>query len=234
MKNITRIAAAWGVHFFTAAGICLIFTALIAAVDNRFYDAFIFLVIAVFIDAVDGVLSRRAEVEKYAPGLDGVLLDNIIDYCGFVFVPAFIFCLAGLVPGPAGLILCFIILLSSLYQFTQKDAKTEDSFFKGFPSYWNIVVLYLYLYQPGNLISFSVIICFALMVFIPVKYIYPSRTVYLIKTTLSFSALWGGGVLFILLYPSRVIPPWFSVLSVLFFLYYGGVSIFLTIRKKAS
>ena len=234
MKYVIRLIAAWGVHGFTASGIFLIFAALVASVDNRFNDAFVFLTIAVVIDALDGFLSRRAEVKKYAPGIDGALLDNIVDYCGFVFVPAFIFYRAGLVPGGAGFAAGFIILFSSLYQFTQKDAKTEDYFFKGFPSYWNIVVLYLYLYQPGHVISFLVIICFAVMVFVPFKYIYPSRTAYLIKTTLIFSVLWGAGVLIILLYPATVIPVWFSSVSVLFFIYYGGVSILLTFREKAS
>ncbi|MFO7748839.1 MAG: CDP-alcohol phosphatidyltransferase family protein [Desulfobacteraceae bacterium] len=234
MKNF-RILYAWSAHLFTISGVCFLFLSLIAAVDMKFKLAFVYLAISTLIDALDGFFSRKAHVKKYVPGIDGELLDNIIDYTGFVFVPAFIIYKLDLIPGAFGLTACFIILIASCYQFCQKDAKTKDHYFKGFPSYWNVVALYLYLYQTDPFTGFLIIFLCAALVFVPVKYLYPSRTKFFQKPILVMGAVWGAGTFVVLLGYDKSNPPlWFSIISAIFFGAYTTASLVATFKKTAD
>ncbi len=105
------------------------------------------MIAATVVDATDGVLARAADVERLTPGLDGARLDDIVDYVTFVFLPMLVVYRSGLVGGVPGFLTVSIVLLSSAYGFAFSDAKTGDHFFTGFPSYWNIVALYLYAAQ---------------------------------------------------------------------------------------
>lgn len=227
-KEPMRKGLAWGVHLFTASGICVLFLALIAAVEMDIVKSFLYLCMATVIDAVDGTLSRVANVKIYGKKIDGGLLDNIIDYAGFVLIPAFIVYQAEMIPGNWGLAACFIMLLSSCYQFCQVDAKTDDHYFKGFPSYWNIVVLYLFLYGTGPLFNFLVLSLCAVLVFVPVKYIYPSRTRYHKKLMLGLTTVWGLGIFYVLLKGFEQMPMWFSAVSTVMLVVYLGASLVAT------
>ena len=44
---------------------------------------------------------------------------------------------------PWGGVVAGLPLVASCYQFCRTDAKTDDHFFLGFPSYWNIVAFYV-------------------------------------------------------------------------------------------
>lgn len=225
-----RSVMAWSVHFFTASGICVLFLALIAAVEMNIAKSFLYLCTATVIDAVDGTLSRVANVTTYGNKIDGGLLDNIIDYAGFVLIPAFIVYQLEMIPGFWGLVACFVILLSSCYQFCQVDAKTEDHYFRGFPSYWNIVVLYLFLYQTGPVFNFLILFLCAVLVFVPVKYVYPSRTRYHKKLMLGLSTVWGVGIFYVLFRGLEQMPVWFSLVSTGMLIVYVGASLMATFR----
>ncbi|MFO7886239.1 MAG: CDP-alcohol phosphatidyltransferase family protein [Desulfobacteraceae bacterium] len=234
MKHFHLIYA-WSAHVFTTSGVCFLFLSLIAAVDGHFKLAFLYLAVSTLIDALDGFFSRKANVKKHVPGIDGELLDNIIDYTGFVFVPAFIIYKLNLIPGFFGLAACFIILTTSCYQFCQKDAKTKDHYFKGFPSYWNIVALYLFLYQAHPFTGFFIILLCGVLVFIPVKYLYPSRTKFFQKPILVMGTLWGAGIFIVLLLNDIGHPPvWFSLVSTAFFAAYTGASLVATFKKTPA
>src|SRR5512142_631221 len=198
-------ALAWSVHLFTASGAVWGFLTLLAVFNQNWRAAIIWLIVAMFVDGFDGMLARWFHVKEYARQVDGALLDNIIDYLNYVVVAALILIKApNLLPPGWELVGACSILLTSAYQFTQVDAKTDDKsfFFKGFPSYWNFVVLYLMLLQLNPWINLAVLMICNVLVFVPVKYIYPSRTTRLRRLTLILTYLFSAIVIWGLLqYP---------------------------------
>jgi len=226
-----RSLAAWGVHFYTALGAVLGFLALEAVARSQYGLAFLWMAVAVFIDATDGTLARRLDVKRVLPGFDGARLDDIVDYLNYVLVPVVLAYHAGLVPGGvAGQLICAAPLLASGYGFCQADAKTEDHFFKGFPSYWNVIVFYLFALGTPLWFNVSVLLVFSALVFVPIGYLYPSRNPAWRQTTYVFGSLWGVSVFVLLLQfpnPSR----WLAWLSLSFPAYYMVLSLALHLRR---
>jgi phosphatidylcholine synthase len=189
----------------------------------------IYMIVAMLVDGFDGMLARWADVKKYANGIDGALLDNILDYLNYVVVPALFLIEADVLPESLRLPVACSILLTSAYQFTQSDAKTDDHHFKGFPSYWNVVALYMLLMNLPQWVNFGFIMLFNVMVFIPIKYIYPSRNSYLRQLTLGLTYLYGAiGIWGLLLYPNQ--PGWIVWVSFIYVVYYLVLSL---IPKKS-
>ena len=183
---------AWLIHLYTASGALFAFLALSHVVYDRYRDAFFWLFLAVVVDATDGVLARRLEVATRLPWFNGAKLDDTIDYLTYVFVPAFIVWHALLVPDGWSMAAVVAMLLSSAYGFNRADAKAEDRFFTGFPSYWNIVVFYLYLAGWSPAVNAVVLFVLAALVFVPIRYVYPSRTPALRGLTIALGSLWGA------------------------------------------
>src|SRR3990167_5835366 len=151
----------WLIHGFTASGACVGICALWAIYCHQFIAAFWLMGAAIVIDAVDGVFARAVNIKQAVPEIDGALLDNIVDFVNYTMVPAFFLLVTDLLPTAWGIFAVILLILSSAYQFTQVDAKTPDHFFKGFPSYWNIVVFYLFLWQMTNLSNMVVLLTLA-------------------------------------------------------------------------
>ncbi len=215
---------AWLVHAFTATGAVLAYLALEAAVAGGVRAAFLWLSAATLVDAVDGALARLAQVKERTPQFDGALLDNIIDYLTFVFVPVFVLRRQGLLPdGAAGVAVAAAVLLSSAYGFSRLDAKTGDHFFTGFPSYWNIVALYMVAIGLSPAVNAAILIGFAVMVFVPIGYIYPSRTARWQGLTIALGVAWAGAMAAIIwLLPSP--PAWLVRVSLAYPVYYFAIS----------
>jgi phosphatidylcholine synthase len=167
-------------------------------------------------------------VKEYAKGVDGGLMDNIIDYLNYVVVAAFILIKApNLMPAGLEMAGAFSILLTSAYQFSQVDAKTDEQsfFFKGFPSVWNFLVIYMMLLGLNPWFNFALLVTCNVLVFVPVKYIYPSRNTRLRRLTLALTYLYGGiGVWGLLQYPS--VPQWIVWISLAYVGYYALLSFF--------
>jgi phosphatidylcholine synthase len=218
------VTLAWLAHLYTAAGAVMGFLAAAAVTESNYRSAFRWLFISVVIDATDGMLARRARVTARIPWIDGALLDNIVDYLTYVFVPALIVWQALLVPAAWAAPICGGILLSSAYGFSRVDAKTEDHFFTGFPSYWNIVVFYLFVAGWSPLVNAAILIVLTALVFVPIRYIYPSRTPVLRPVTVVLGTLWAVAMLVLLwqappvsrplFWGSLVFPAYYAVLSV--------------------
>jgi phosphatidylcholine synthase len=187
--------AAWLVHLYTASGFVLAFLAAVAAVDHDFRSAFFFLAVQIAVDATDGVLARAARVSERLPWFSGSKLDDLVDYLTYVFVPALIVWQALLVVDPWTHVVPAAMLLASGYGFSRTDAKTTDHFFTGFPSYWNIVVFYLFLLDLGPWLNAMILLGFAALVFVPIRYIYPSRTPVLAWPTNLLGVAWGAAML---------------------------------------
>jgi phosphatidylcholine synthase len=221
---------AWLVHLYTASGAVVGFFTVLVLDQANFRGALLLMALAVFIDASDGALARAARVKELLPWFDGDLLDAIVDYFNYAIVPCLFLLRANLFPAQDALWLATLPLLASAYGFCQRDAKTADYFFLGFPSYWNIVAFYFYALQTPHWINAFLIIALAILVFVPVKYIYPSRSPRFRASTNFFGALWGIAVLWIIFaLPS---PPRLLVIaSLLFPAYYTALSLWLEFRR---
>ncbi len=163
---------AWAVHLLTASGAAIGLFALIATATGRMAIAVELMLAALVIDAVDGTLARAVRVTEYAPEIDGRRLDDIVDYLNYVIVPVFFVWAGGFVAHPAWLA---APVLASAFGFARVDAKTEDNFFLGFPSYWNILAIYLWLFDVGPVASTVWLAGLSLAVYVPLKYLYPSK-----------------------------------------------------------
>jgi phosphatidylcholine synthase len=222
---------AWAVHVYTATGAILAFLAARDVFAGDFRRAFVWLFTAVVIDATDGSLSRLARVHERLPHFSGERMDDIVDYLTFVFVPALIVWRAGLVPAGWELAVVSGMLLSSAYGFASADAKTADRFFTGFPSYWNVAALYLFVGMLPARLNAAILLTLAALVFVRIGYVYPSRTPTLRPLTLTLTAIWGALVLAIIISlpsPSRLLV-W---LSLVFPAYYVILSVVLHARRS--
>ncbi len=222
--NPVRVVLAWGVHLFTATGAIWGFLAIRAIFEHDWRAMILWMVIAMLVDGFDGMLARWADVKKYADGIDGALLDNILDYLNYVMVPALFLMEADVLPDGFQMLGAFSILITSAYQFTQTDAKTDDHHFKGFPSYWNVAALYMLLMGLPVWVNFSFLMLFNIMVFIPIKYIYPTRNTYLRGLTLGLTYLYGAiGIWGLVQYPNH--PQWVVWASFIYIGYYLVLSV---------
>jgi phosphatidylcholine synthase len=167
---------ALAVHLLTATGAVLAMLAMLAAVDEKWSLMFLWLVVAFFVDGIDGPLARRYDVKKNSPIFDGVLLDLIIDYLTYVFVPAYALFKSGLLPGWTGWFAIIIITFTSAMYFADSRMKTKDYSFSGFPGCWNMVVLVLFALQPNFWVSLSFVALLAAAMFVPVRFVHPMRT----------------------------------------------------------
>lgn len=226
-----RIALAWGVHALTALGAGMGLLALAAIGEGRYVLAFAWMGGTILIDSVDGTLARVANVKHYLPAIDGALLDNVTDFFTYVIVPAYFIHHAGVVPGVLGAATAFTVILASAYQFCQADAKTADYYFKGFPSYWNVVAFYLFFLDLDTWVNFAVVMALVGLVFVPIKYLYPSRTPAFRPLTLALSIVWGATLLaYLTLYPG--VNQWLLYGSLAFIAYYFAMSSYLTWRGQ--
>ena len=183
-------APSYLVHIFTALGVVFGFLALLATVDGKIPEAFLWLAFALFVDGVDGTLARAVNVKQNTPEIDGAILDNIIDYLNYVVVPVFIFYSLGMAPEQYLLLSCIAILLVSCFTFINTNIKTDDFYFSGFPAIWNIVVLYFYILESSEFTNFIFVILFCVLTFIPFKYVHPFRVVEFRKITLMITSIW--------------------------------------------
>lgn len=223
-----RKTLAWSVHAFTATGAAWGFLALLAIWESNFRLAIVYILIAMFVDGFDGMLARWFRVQDYARGVDGGLMDNIIDYLNYVVVAALLLVkVPNLMPGGLEMAAALSILLTSAYQFSQVDAKTDNGsyFFKGFPSVWNFIVVYMMLLALNPWINFAVIVICNILVFVPVKYLYPTRSTRLRRFTLGFTFAYGAlGVWALLQYPD--VPEWVAPVSAVYVAFYALMSFF--------
>ena len=223
--------SAWIVHLYTASGVLFAFLALTRIFYDRYRDAFFWLILALIVDATDGTLARRINVEARPSWFDGDTLDNIVDYLTYVFVPAFLVWHALLVPESLAIPVTSAMLLASAFGFSRTDAKTDDHFFTGFPSYWNIVVFYLYVAGWSPALNAAILIACAALVFVPMRYVYPSRTPMWRGLTNTLGALWA--LLMIVMW--RQLPEVSRILfwmSLAFPVYYVVLSLVLDARRR--
>ena len=228
---------AWCVHFYTALGLACaagIAVHIVRGEGDSFRWAFALMLVATLIDSTDGTLARRVRVWEVLPGFDGRRLDDLIDFLTYTCLPLLLIWRAGLLPvGHEAWLL--VPLFASAYGFCQVAAKTEDGYFLGFPSYWNLVALYLYALQPlpGGA-SLVVVVGLAVLTLVPVRYLYPAQGGRLNRLTTLLGAIWSVQLLWVLwALPSEPLGPtapvanparWPALLSLYFPVFYMGAS----------
>ena len=228
-----RLRAAF-VHLYTASGAVLALLILVAAYNGNAVQALWLMLAALLIDSTDGLLARRLRVSEALPSFDGARLDDIVDYITYVFAPMVLLWSGGYLPeGTYGLVLAALPLLASSYQFCRVDAKTDDHFFLGFPSYFNVVVFYAIVFDPGAGAVAAMIITCSVLVFVPIRYVYPTRTAAFRRLSLLLTALWLLSYAVILLQMPEP-EPLILGFSIFYLVYYLGLSLYLNVRMLAE
>ncbi|MGF1470702.1 MAG: CDP-alcohol phosphatidyltransferase family protein [Rubrobacteraceae bacterium] len=224
-----RLKAAF-VHLYTASGTVLALLILVAAYNGEAVKALWLMLAALLIDSTDGLLARRFRVSEALPFFDGARLDDIVDYITYTFAPMVLLWSGGYLPeGMYGLALAALPLLASSYQFCRVDAKTDDHFFLGFPSYFNVVVFYAIVFDPGVSVVSAVILACSILVFVPIRYVYPTRTVAFRNLSLLLTTLWLASYAVILLQMPEP-EPLVLGFSILYLFYYFGLSLYLSFK----
>jgi len=227
---------AWLVHVFSASGAFIGVITLVKIQQHEFLCALGLMAITIGIDAVDGSLARLARVKSVLPSVDGALLDNIVDFLNYVITPCFFLLIKpDMLPSEYALWVIIAITLTSTYQFCQDEAKTPDHFFKGFPCYWNFAVFYMFIFNTSMMANALILLMLCVLIFVPIKYVYPSRIDYL--TTSKYlkvlmhgcSILYGVSSAFILWnYPT--IDSLWLIISLGYIIMYLGLSLYRTVK----
>ena len=177
MATPTRfeVVRAFAVHVFTACGAALALLALILATGGHWAAMFFCLGLALVVDGADGLLAREFQVADVLPRWSGETLDLIVDFTTYVFVPAYAIAASGMLPKalavPAGVV---VVITGALY-FADRQMKTADNYFRGFPGLWNLSAFYLYLLEPPEWLATGLIVALAVLTFLPLKFLHPLR-----------------------------------------------------------
>lgn len=217
-----RILLAWGVHAFTASGAVLGVLAILALASGAYERAALLMLVALAVDSVDGALARAARVDVLAPRLDGRRLDDIIDYLNYAVVPAVFLVVTGVV---GSWLWAALPVLASAYGFAHREAKTQDHFFLGFPSYWNVVAVYLWIFRLSEPAAAAVIALLAAAVVVPFKWIHPSQLSVWRRTTNLAGAAWIAVMALAVLEPAPVAGWPLAEISLLYPVWYTALSV---------
>jgi phosphatidylcholine synthase len=211
---------AYGVHVFTALGAALGFLALKAAIDGDITLCFWWLSAALLVDAADGPMARRLNVQETASRYDGVVLDLVVDFITYVFVPAAILLRPEIIETPWGLVAGLMIVIGSALYFADTTMKTHDWWFRGFPAVWNVVVFYIVIFKPPPLLVVAICAVLTAMMFLPVVFVHPVRVKRLRALTMAVLGLWSLASASALL--QQLSPDWLTKAALL-----GGAVYFL-------
>ncbi len=182
-------ALAFSIHVLTALGAGVAFIALHAAVSQQWTLMFWVLGLALVIDGIDGPLARKFKVVERQPRWSGEVLDLVVDFTTYVFVPAY--AIASLVPGSWGLALGAVIATTGALYFADGNMKTAENHFQGFPAVWNLIAFYLLLLRPAPVVSAAVVVVFVALQFVPMRFVHPLRVTFLRPLTIAFLGIWA-------------------------------------------
>jgi phosphatidylcholine synthase len=196
------------VHVFTGFGIVCAFLSLYALLERRWELAFVWLGIALVIDAVDGTFARWVDVGTRLPRFSGERLDLVIDYVTYVFIPTLALVLAGYLHGWFGLLLASLILLSSLFHFSDTESKADDNSFVGFPAIWNVVAFYVFAFHMVPWAAAALVLTCVVLTFVPMRWAHPMRTPAFWPLTLAATVLWSVATVLVLWegFPAKGLP----------------------------
>jgi phosphatidylcholine synthase len=186
------------VHLLTASGVLAGFEAMLASLEHRWEVAFIWLAVATVIDGIDGPLARHFDVKTLLPRFSGERLDLVIDYFTYVIVPALMIYASGRMPAGFATAAAFIVLLTSLFHFSDEESKTKDGFFVGFPAIWNVIAFLLFVFPIAPAVAFAVIAVLGALTFVPLKWVHPIRARRWRALTIAVLAIWSAAAMLVI------------------------------------
>jgi phosphatidylcholine synthase len=217
-------APAFAVHVFTAAGAALALAALVYAVRGQWPAMFLCLGIALLVDGVDGTIARALKVAERLPRWSGDVLDLVVDFVTYVFVPAYAIAAGGLLPEPLALPAGIVIVVTGAIYFADRQMKTADNYFRGFPALWNAAAFYLFLLKPAPWLAAAIVAALAALTFVPFKFVHPMRVARLRVLTIGALLLWSVLALIALL--RDLDPgPWVAGALLVIALYFLGIGL---------
>ena len=220
---------AWSIHGYTALGGVLGMFALALAGANMVREAYVLLIVQMAIDATDGMMARRIRIREVIPQFDGAMMDNVIDILTYAWIPLFIILHENLLPHPLWIVPA---VLAALYAYGQANMKSDEGYFIGFPTYWNIVALYLYWLRPDDLIAVLAILIPAVLSFVPSRYLYPSKGETFWRTAWGLGTIWLILVLYLLSQTQPNQP--LVIISLIFPLWYLAASFYVDWRVRTG
>src|SRR5437660_9664278 len=184
-------ARAFAVHIFTASGAALALAALIAAVERYWALMFLCLGAALIVDGIDGTIARKLKVAQVLPRWSGDVLDLVVDFVTYVFVPAYAIAAGGLLPEPLALLAGMVIVVTGALYFAARQMKTADNYFRGFPALWNVAAFYLLMLKPDPAVGAGAIVALAALTFVPFPFVHPVRVARLRTLNIALIAVWS-------------------------------------------
>lgn len=223
-KSRVPLWACWALHLYTASGAVVGIFALQAALNHNALLAFQLMFLTIFIDGTDGALARKMVIWERLPQIDGRRLDDVVDYFTYVIVPIFALVTLGLIPNSPWI--WAPPVLASAFGFANVNAKTDDDYFLGFPSYWNLVALYLFCLGWPVWFNCAVLLILSALIFAPIRFIYPSKTKPYRIPTLVLGMIWALQTLALVACPERL-PEWWLPSALFYPVYYVSLSLYL-------
>ena len=217
-------ALAFSVHIFTAAGAVLALFALFAAIEHDWPLTFLLLGAALLVDGIDGTIARKLDVAGRLPRWSGDVLDLVVDYLNYVFIPAFVVVASGLLPPVAAIPCAVAIIISGALYFADRQMKTRDNYFSGFPAVWNVPVFYLLLLKPDPWIAAASIALLVIATFIPIPFVHPFRVARLRVLSVSLLAVWSV-LAFVAVLRDMMPGPWITSALCAIALYFLGAGL---------
>jgi phosphatidylcholine synthase len=222
-----RVALGWLIHVYTASGAVCGLLALRSIWQREPRQALLWMLVATVIDSTDGFLARAIRIRQLIPRIDGRRLDDVVDYFTYVVVPMAFLLLLGYLPSSPWI--AGLPLVASGLGFANEQAKTDDNFFLGFPSYWNAVAVYLWLFDCSPWTNAAIVVFLSILVLVPTRYLYPSKTRHWRPFTLVFCTVWGIQLVAAFLWLERL-PGWWMYGTLAFPAYYLLGSFYLHFR----
>lgn len=230
--SIIQKILAWSVHVFTASGLLAGFMAILAVQEHDWRKAMFWMIMTLIIDGIDGTFARLFRVKEVLPNMDGKTMDYVIDFATYAIIPAYMFYEAALVPEVWNLPLTFLILLVSVLYYGKEGMVSEDQYFVGFPVLWNMVLFYYLFVTDYSPMAYVVLtIIFAILHFVPIKFVYPSQNYYfkiptIINTIIFIITL----LLLVFYYPEK--PLWLIITAYITATYYAVMGVYDTWVRK--
>ncbi|UER67440.1 CDP-alcohol phosphatidyltransferase family protein [Borrelia sp. BU AG58] len=232
MKKLNLLLA-WTIHILTASGLIVGLCSIIAIVNENYSLLLRLTVIGLLIDGIDGTLARKLKVKELIPTIDGALLDNIVDYINYAFVPTVFLYNGAFLKNEHKIVACIGVLLASAYQFSRTDAKTSDDFFRGFPSLWNLLIIFNLIFDIGQTVNFTIIVMCTTLSFAPIKFVYPSKTKEFRLLTITLTVLTSFAfILTIFMKLPKAYLDTSKMLMIFYFLYLTLISLYLTYKTR--
>lgn len=188
--NFTTLRA-FAVHIFTACGAGLALLALVFATGGHWAAMFFCLGLALIVDGVDGPMARRFKVAQVLPRWNGEGLDYVVDFVTYVFVPAYAIAASGYLPEMLAIPLGLVIVITGVLYFADRNMKTDDNYFRGFPAVWNLVAFYLFVLEPPPWVAAATVLALAALTFAPLRFVHPLRVKRLRIVNIALMALWA-------------------------------------------